>query len=87
MYYSLLLYSNYYIMVLLRRDGLSLLSTMGSNEERREKIMLETIALVLIVLWILGMVSSTTMGGLIHVLLVIAVAVILIRVIQGRRAI
>ncbi|MBL3538199.1 lmo0937 family membrane protein [Aminivibrio sp.] len=47
--------------------------------------MLETVAVVLIVLWILGMVSSTTMGGLIHVLLVIAAVVILIRVIQGRR--
>jgi hypothetical protein len=46
--------------------------------------MLETIAVVLVVLWLLGLVTSTTMGGLIHVLLVIAVAVILIRVIQGR---
>jgi len=47
--------------------------------------MLETVAVVLIVLWLLGLVSSYTMGGLIHVLLVIAVVVILIRVIQGRR--
>ncbi len=47
--------------------------------------MLETIAIILIVLWLLGLVSSYTMGGLIHVLLVIAVVVILIRVIQGRR--
>lgn len=47
--------------------------------------MLETIALVLIILWILGLVSSTSIGGFIHVLLVIAVIVILIRVIQGRR--
>jgi hypothetical protein len=47
--------------------------------------MLEAIAVVLILLWILGMVSSYTMGGFIHVLLVIAVVVILIRVIQGRR--
>ena len=46
--------------------------------------MLETIAVVLILLWILGMVSSYTMGGFIHVLLVIAVVVILIRVIRGR---
>ncbi len=46
--------------------------------------MLETIALVLIILWILGLVSSTTMGGFIHLLLVIAVIVILLRVIQGR---
>lgn len=47
--------------------------------------MLETIAVVLIVLWLLGFVSSYTMGGFIHVLLVIAVVVILIRVIRGRR--
>jgi hypothetical protein len=47
--------------------------------------MLETIAVVLIVLWLLGFVTSYTMGGLVHVLLVIAVVVILIRVIQGRR--
>lgn len=47
--------------------------------------MLETIAVVMIVLWLAGFVSSYTMGGLIHILLVIAVVVILIRVIQGRR--
>lgn len=47
--------------------------------------MLETIAVVLIILWLLGFVTSYTMGGLIHVLLVIAVVVILIRVFQGRR--
>jgi hypothetical protein len=47
--------------------------------------MLETIAVILIVLWLLGLVTSYTMGGLIHALLVIAIVVILIRVIQGRR--
>lgn len=46
--------------------------------------MLETIAVILLVLWLLGMVSSYTLGGFIHVLLVIAVVVILIRVIRGR---
>jgi hypothetical protein len=46
--------------------------------------MLYTIAVVLIVLWAVGLVSSFTMGGLIHVLLVIAVVVILLRVISGR---
>jgi len=46
--------------------------------------MLETIAIILVVLWILGLVTSTTMGGFIHALLVIAVVVILVRVIQGR---
>ena len=47
--------------------------------------MLETIAIILIILWVLGLVSSYTMGGLIHALLVIAIVVILVRVIQGRR--
>ena len=47
--------------------------------------MLETIAVILIVMWLLGLVTSTTMGGFIHILLVIAVVVILIRVVQGRR--
>jgi hypothetical protein len=47
--------------------------------------MLETIAIILIILWLLGFVTSYTMGGLIHILLVIAVVVILVRVIQGRR--
>ena len=47
--------------------------------------MLETIVVVLVILWLLGMVSSYTMGGLIHILLVIAIVVILLRVIQGRR--
>lgn len=46
--------------------------------------MLETIALVLIVLWLLGMVSSYTMGGFVHILLVVAVVVVLMRVIRGR---
>ena len=49
--------------------------------------MLEFIAVLLIVLWLLGMVSSYTMGGFIHILLVIAIVVILIRLIQGRRVI
>jgi len=47
--------------------------------------MLETIVVILIVLWLLGMVSSYTMGGLIHTLLVIAIVVVIVRVIQGRR--
>jgi hypothetical protein len=47
--------------------------------------MLWTICVVLLVLWALGMVSSYTMGGFIHILLVLAVIVLLIRVIQGRR--
>ena len=46
--------------------------------------MLETLVVILIVLWLLGLVSSYTMGGFIHVLLVVAVVVILVRVIRGR---
>lgn len=48
--------------------------------------MLYTLAVVLIVLWLLGLVTSTVLGGFIHVLLVIAVVVVLLRVISGRRA-
>jgi hypothetical protein len=47
--------------------------------------MLETVAIILLILWALGLVSSVSLGGFIHVLLVIAVVVILIRVIQGRK--
>jgi len=47
--------------------------------------MLETIAVILIILWLLGLVTSYTMGGFIHALLVIAIVVVLLRVIQGRR--
>ncbi|HEY5467434.1 MAG TPA: lmo0937 family membrane protein [Clostridia bacterium] len=47
--------------------------------------MLWTIAIILVVLWLLGMVSSVTIGGFIHVLLVIAVIVVILRLIQGKR--
>ena len=47
--------------------------------------MLYTIAVVLLILWLLGLVSSYTLGGFIHILLVIAIVVILLRVITGRR--
>jgi hypothetical protein len=46
--------------------------------------MLETIAVVLVILWLLGMVSSYTLGGFIHILLVIAVIVVIVRIIRGR---
>ena len=49
--------------------------------------MLYTIALILIVLWLLGLVTGTTMGGFVHVLLVIAIVVVLLRVISGRKPI
>ena len=47
--------------------------------------MLYTIAVVLLVLWVLGLVSSYTMGGFIHILLVLAIIAVLVSVIQGRR--
>jgi polyferredoxin len=53
----------------------------------KEKHMLYTIAVVLIVLWLLGMVTSYTMGGFIHILLAIAVIMILVNLISGRRAV
>lgn len=49
--------------------------------------MLQTLALLLILLWVLGLVTSYTMGGFIHILLVVAVIMILVRVIQGRRVV
>jgi hypothetical protein len=61
----------------------AMMNVPGSRQEVRK--MLWTIAVVLIVLWALGLVSSYTMGGFIHVLLVIAIVVILISVIQGRK--
>lgn len=47
--------------------------------------MLWTVFVVLLVLWILGMVSSSTMGGFIHILLIVAIAIVLINMIQGRK--
>ena len=47
--------------------------------------MLWTIAVILIILWLLGLVSSHTMGGFVHILLVVAIIVVLVRVIQGRK--
>jgi hypothetical protein len=51
----------------------------------KEAAMLWTVFVVLLVLWLLGMVTSYTLGGFIHILLLIALAVVLIRLIQGRR--
>jgi Family of unknown function (DUF5670) len=50
----------------------------------KERAMLSTLVIVLVVLWLLGVVTAYTMGGLIHILLVIAIVVVLLRVIQGR---
>lgn len=49
--------------------------------------MLYTIAVVLLILWLLGLITGTTMGGFIHVLLVVAIVVVLLRVISGRKPI
>lgn len=49
--------------------------------------MLETIAVILLLLWLFGMVTSYTVGGFIHILLIIAIIIVLVRVIQGRRPI
>jgi hypothetical protein len=61
----------------------------SNNVEKQERIniMLYTIAVVLLILWLLGLVSSYTIGGFIHVLLVLAVVVILLRIIGGRSAV
>jgi hypothetical protein len=56
----------------------------GGRLRRQEGLMLTTILVLLLVLWFLGLVSSYTLGGFIHILLVIAVALVLIRIIQGR---
>ncbi len=57
----------------------------GRIVKAREIMMLELISVILVVLWILGLVSSYTMGGFIHILLVIAVVLMLVRFIRGRR--
>lgn len=69
--------------VFCRADLKGTASVCPSPMENRQMLM--TIALVLIVLWVLGMITSYTMGGIIHVLLVVAVIVFLVQVIQGRR--
>ena len=61
----------------LRRDSMSRLQI------ERDDIMLYTIAVVMLILWLLGLITSYTMGGFIHILLVIAIVVVLLRVIRG----
>jgi Family of unknown function (DUF5670) len=55
------------------------------KQRRVEMDLLWTLAIILLILWLLGLVSSYTLGGFIHILLVLAIVVVLIRVIQGRR--
>jgi hypothetical protein len=59
----------------------------GDSRPWRSWHMLETLIVVLVILWLLGMVSSYTLGGFIHILLVVAIVVLLLRVIQGRRVV
>jgi hypothetical protein len=56
----------------------------GSAQGRRRTIVLWTIFVILLILWLLGLVSGYTLGGFVHILLVIAVVVLIIRLIQGR---
>ena len=58
---------------------------MRSPQRLKENTMLWTIAVILLILWLLGLISSYTIGGFIHILLVIAIVVVLVRIIQGRR--
>lgn len=59
---------------------------MEKTTGRKEEHMLWTIVAILLVLWLLGLVSSYTMGGLIHILLVVAIVVVILNLIQGRRS-
>jgi hypothetical protein len=61
-------------------------SNAGKPDYEREHSMLYTIAVILLVLWLLGLVTSYTMGGFIHILLVFAVVMVLVNLITGRRA-
>jgi hypothetical protein len=60
--------------------------TTGKPDDKKVHSMLYTIAVVLLVLWLLGLVTSYTMGGFIHILLVFAVVMVLVNLISGRRA-
>lgn len=70
-----------------RPTHLARLDTLGLNFQPtlRRRNVLETIVVLLLILWVLGLVSSYTLGGLIHLLLVVAIVVVIIRVIQGRK--
>jgi hypothetical protein len=58
-----------------------------ASQQPKEDFMLYTIAMVLLILWLLGLATGTTIGGLIHVLLVIAIVMVLLRIISGRKAV
>ena len=70
-----------------RTDSPAPLAYRGGSNETNERLnaMLYTIAVILIILWLLGLVTSYTMGGFIHILLVIAIVVVLVNFISGRK--
>jgi hypothetical protein len=68
-------------------DAMARVPAVVMSKIRKEVHMLWTIAVILIILWLLGLVSGYTMGNFIHILLVIAIVIVLVRVIQGRRPI
>jgi len=69
-----------------RTDTAAVARDTGTSEsqQHKEDTMLGTLAIILLILWALGMVTAYTMGGFIHILLVVAVVMVLVRVIQGR---
>jgi hypothetical protein len=69
------------------KNGIKWMIARDPMSECKEVAMLWTIFVILVILWLLGLVSGHTIGGFIHVLLVIAIVVVLIRIIQGRRPI
>ena len=74
--------------VILRALGVARhLLSLRCHSRERSRTMLWTIFVILLILWLLGMVSGATLGGFIHLLLILAIVVVLIRVIQGRRPI
>jgi len=60
---------------------------MCRQQTNQAKVMLYTLAVILVILWLFGLITGTTMGGFIHILLVIAIVVVLLRVISGRKVI
>jgi hypothetical protein len=74
------------VWVLVHQAAWPLTTKTETRKKKGRTVMLYTIAVILLVLWLLGLVSSYTMGGLIHALLVIAIVVILFQLFSGRRA-
>jgi hypothetical protein len=67
-----------------KRTDAALVGALLSLTVGKEILVLSTLIIVLLVLWLLGVVTSYTLGGLVHVLLVVAIAIVLLRVIEGR---